>query len=576
MDKNLKNRIQEILQSNNGIQAFVVESNPGGGYGSSHVGPLQPNTRPNNGGSSSGGSSSNNNSSSSTNTSTADTTTATNNTTTSTEKTYEENQQKERDNNALTRFEETLRTKIAGGEGYSVDEQGNRMFGAPHQFLETTDKRLTANNNFGYCFMKDIFMEKPVVSLMPGKTNYLPDYSKADADLFKSLSTDDSDDAKSALEELVSDHGETRYYDFESDYTTYMTYVNLLCQTASIFLGIQDKKGPNGRKYRTYNWSSYQIFNDPVQIDFGNGIFKMVDDLAEYTKTLTSEIATDAFVGYNRYVNFYVDPSTAVNESISNSTQQSSLESTFDSIEGLVKEAAMFSAADQGGFVSDMIGMGKDLVGGLMNVVSLGVFKKLLKTTETHVLNGSNIIFPDIWNDSEYSKSFNISINLVSPYGNTEAVYLNIIVPLIHLLCLSLPRQTSANSFGMPFLIRGSAPGMFSIDMGIVESITIEKGSDQTWTVTGLPTQVKVSLQIKDLYGNLMIPPANKPSLFFSNQGMLDYLGCMCGIDLTKPNIIFKLKTLKAMLDSTVVNSFNTGYASLMESFKNVLSNFNL
>ena len=128
----------------------------------------------------------------------------------------------------------------------------------------------------------------------------------------------------------------------------------------------------------------------------------------------------------------------------------------------------------------------------------------------------------------------------------------------------------------MPFLIRGSAPGMFSIDMGIVESITVEKGSDQTWTVTGLPTQVKVSLQIKDLYGNLMIPPANKPSLFFSNQGMLDYLGCMCGIDLTKPNIIFKLKTLKAMLDSTVVNSFNTGYASLMESFKNVLSNFNL
>ena len=81
-------------------------------------------------------------------------------------------------------------------------------------------------------------------------------------------------------------------------------------------------------------------------------------------------------------------------------------------------------------------------------------YSKLLNVAEEQVLHGSNLIYPEIWMDSEYSKTYSIKMRLVSPYGTREAIYLNIFVPMFHALCLTLPRQTSANSYASPFIIR--------------------------------------------------------------------------------------------------------------------------
>ena len=456
------------------------------------------------------------------------------------------------------------------------EAQNTRILGMPHQFLDTADIRIDSNNNFGYCFATNIYMERPIVTLMPGTVNYLPDYSNSDKKIFGSLMTDGSSNSKAVLSELISDHGETRYYDFASDYNNYITYVNLMCRVAAVYLGIDGKYGPDGKTpYRNYHWANYQSFNNYSAPVSDNNILKVIENFTDKLKEKVSNLATDVLVGQRSYVNFYVDPSTSVNESLSNSTQKSQLEGAFDSVEGIVKEASMLlnSISSAGDSIQQFMTSAGEAVLGLADTVTLGLFKNMLGLAEKEVLHGANLIYPEIWTDSEYSKSYSIQINLVSPYGDKEAIYLNVLVPMIHALCLALPRQSSANSFSSPFIVRGFSNGRFSIDMGMVESITIDKGPEQTWTVEGLPTQAKITLNIKDLYSQLMISPSNKPSLFFSNQGLMDYLGCMCGVDLSQPNVVLKVRTVKALL-SAINDIPNNAYLKLTESVRNKLTSF--
>ena len=184
-------------------------------------------------------------------------------------------------------------------------------------------------------------------------------------------------------------------------------------------------------------------------------------------------------------------------------------------------------------------------------------------------MKGSNILFPELWQNSHYNKSYNVTINLVSPYGDKESLYLNILVPLMHILVLGLPRQSTANSFSHPFLVKAFSKGWFSCEMGIVDSIQIDKGgSGEAWTIDGLPSEMKVTLGVKDLYSNLMITPTTKPGLFFENQGMIDFLAVMCGIDLTRPNFLIKLESMFSIFTGKVINLPKEAYNDIIQSVR--------
>lgn len=460
-------------------------------------------------------------------------------------------------NTGNTYYYDVLRyqsTKTAKSKSESVfDAQNTQLLGIPHQFLDTADFRIDEKNYFGYCFAKDIFMERPVVTFMPGKVNYLPDYSKQDKKIFGSLSADmNNENSKNALKDLMDENAESRYYDFASDYSTYIRYVNLMCRVAATYLGIEKRIGPDGKTpYAMYDWANYQLLNNyETPVKDNTGILSAIEDLGSYLTEKLGQLSSDVIAGQRNFVHFYVDPSTSINETMSNGTQKSQLEGAFDSMEGIVKEASMLlsSISGAGEQVGQFVTSAGEGIISLVDTVSLGLFKNMLGLAEKEVLHGANIIYPEIWMDTDYSKSYTVQLNLVSPYGEKEAVYLNIMVPLLHALALSLPRQTSANSYTMPFIIRAFAKGWFSCDMGIVESISIDKGPEQSWSIEGLPTQVKITMTVKDLYSQLMMSPSNKPNLFFTNQGMMDYLGSLCGVDLTVPNIVFKAASIKALL----------------------------
>jgi len=186
-----------------------------------------------------------------------------------------------------------------------------------------------------------------------------------------------------------------------------------------------------------------------------------------------------------------------------------------------------------------------------------------------NVLNGSNILFPELWGDSSYNKSYNVTINLVSPYGDKESIYLNVIVPLMHLLALCLPKQTTANTFASPFLVKVFAKGWFSCEMGIIDSISIDKaGSGDSWSVHGLANEMKVTLSIKDLYSNLMVTNATRPDLFFQNYGLIDFLAVTCGVDITKPNFLLKLETIYSVFFGKALDLPKNMYNELIQAIR--------
>lgn len=482
------------------------------------------------------------------------------------------------DSNTVTAqdIDQKIKDMISGANKTDTDplDASTKLFGCPFQLLNTADLRVSKNLDLGRKYIENFIAEAPIVFFQPGKPNYLPDI---DEDRKKSLTQAFSGvsdgDGKSMIDEIISD-GDVRYFDFIPDYADYIRYVNLLCRACAIYLGIGDKEAPDGKtKYKYYNWENYKYRKAYAKESEASSSSSVFDKVAGAVSEATGTLVDDLF-GAGNFVQFYVEPNTSSSESASNGTQHSMLESMVESGESIMKEMSFLlntgavSNADEmiKKFGTGMQSLGEHVASGGQNIIS-----RLLGVAGTTV-SGANFIFPEIWSDSDYNKSYSVSINLVSPYGDKESIYLNVIVPMMHLLALSLPRQTTANSYGSPFLVKVFSKGRFSCEMGIVDSISLEKGgSGDAWSVDGLPLEVKMSVSIKDLYTNLMVSSTKQSALFFQNQGLIDFLSVTCGVDITRPNLELKVESMLAMLTNKPFDIGNIMYNNVIESLKNTI-----
>lgn len=429
----------------------------------------------------------------------------------------------------------------------------NRLFNQPHHFLDSADPILNSKVALGRKYMEAIASNSKIVYLLPGTTQFLPGYSDATktalTDLFTGKTAGNEND-NWALNELIGNSTTpTKYFSFMSDYSNYMQYVNLLCRAAAIFLGIGDNVGPDDKtKLKHYNWHNYKYKNFVKQ--------KSNSSLFEKTTTMTYAMAQEALFGDFQYVTFYADVDTSATEEFSNSTQSSKLSGLLETGTDWMKELQFIQGLGDGDTgISGLLDDAKTSFSEIADKLAgskTGVIGKILDSA-SDVLAGASIIFPEIWSDSEYSKSYSLTFNLVSPYGDIESIYLNVYVPMFHLLALTLPKQMekSANSFTAPFLVRAFSKGWFSTQMAIIDRMSIEKNS---WTVDGLPSSMKISISIKDLYNDLMMTPSTKPMEFFSNSGMMDFLAVHCGVDITKPQFILYIDTISSLLLGKVID----------------------
>jgi len=467
----------------------------------------------------------------------------------------------------ITRFLTENRTRDAV-------KDNTRIFGHPFQFTNIADYRPFAENdvNFGRKYLENIILEAPVVYFCPGLPDYMPDADKETKEKIDAyIKTRGEDVSGEILDSVLGE--DIRYFGFVSAYAEYIRYVNLLCRACAIYMGIGDKKVPpphSDYTYSTFDWGRYSNLNyTEPKAENKSGIFEKIASVAD---SLKDKIVDELFGDY-RFLKLYVDPSGNVNESGSNSTSASQIAGLFDQIEGIVKEIGFFS---NGSFLDSMVSGASEGISSILNGAtgaldsnsSAGLSKII--GNASHVLTGSNVIFPELWSGSDYSKSYSFNINLISPYGDKESIYLNIIVPMMHIIAISMPRQTSANSFGSPFLVKLFSKGWFTCELGIVESIQIEK-NPESWTVDGFPTEVKISLNVKDLYPNLMISKSTAPTLFFSNQGLIEFLAVTCGVNLTTADIGLKIETILKTLTNTITDIPSSMYDTALESIRNAI-----
>lgn len=419
----------------------------------------------------------------------------------------------------------------------------HRLYNSPYHFLDSADTILNSKVGLGRKFMENISSNAAIVYFLPGTTNYLPGYSDERKNALSSVlagkSAGNSND-NWALSEILSKGTTTKYFDFMHDYANYMTYVNIMCRACALFLGIGDEIGPDGStKYKYYNWHNYKYKNF-VNSKKGESVFEKPSD-PSYSSV------QEALFGDYQYVQFYADTGTSTSEDFGNSTVTSKLAGMLDTGSDWIKELAFIKGA---GGIGDDNGLFESAKSSLNEIVDKlagdkdGVVARVIDGAQ-NVLIGANMIFPELWSSSDRNKSYSMNFNLISPYGDKESLLLNIYVPLMHLLALALPKQNSANGYQAPFLVKAFSKGWFSTEMAIVDRLSIDKTE---WTVDGLPSCIKVSLSLKDLYSDLMITPSTSPIKFFSNQGLMDFLAVNCGVDITKPNFITYINVLTSML----------------------------
>ena len=435
------------------------------------------------------------------------------------------------------------------------------VLGVPHQFTGITDPRLsnkmdkTSMHYLGRSYASHIIKNMPLLIVTPGNVRFSLASTKQSrsnmlAGILNGAFESNIGGGLNLVNEIassVSGIGDNnpgkytgKYYQLEYAAVEYFEYVSIMLRAASHFLDIEHEK-LNNRELGSFNWRTDSSASLTNQDDIvGN---RMLNDISR----LISGIGSFG----NQSIAIYGNCGETVQDSFSNDTTQSSLANSLNSISDQVREFKFLG----GGFLGDntvksydaMInGIGDPLQNATKSDYTLlGALNNVVTKAQT-ILTGGRLIFPDIWANSAFGRSYSVSMKLVSPSGDKLSIFLNILVPIYHILGFTLPRQsTDAQGYREPFLVRMYYRGMFHIDIGIISGLSITKGAEGEWTKDGLPTVAEVQFDIKDMYQSL--PMSNTAVGLFSNIEELDYIANSCAININTNEQTRALSLYKAV-----------------------------
>ena len=291
------------------------------------------------------------------------------------------------------------------------------------------------------------------------------------------------------------------------------------------------------------------------------GTFKSV-------KKKAASIATSLYatISNMQYVRFCVDPTSGFTENYNNETGTSMLKGAFDNGSDVLKEVSFIinsgGAGENDDGFKELINSATDSLSNALNGNNVtSILSRLLNLTG-NVIKGSNVIMPDIYKSSSRPTSYQFTVHLKAPYGNKLGIYMDNLVPLMHLVCLAIPKQSTANTYDSPFLVKAFMDGVCNINLGMITDLQVNKTvSEQSWTVDGMPNEIDVTFTITDLYSDLTMSPQENPILFLNNTSLIEYLANTCGMSLVTPKISSKIgmaiNTIKNRLTDVPQNITN-------------------
>ena len=311
-----------------------------------------------------------------------------------------------------------------------------------------------------------------------------------------------------------------------------------MLRTAAVLLEI-DNEEVDGQKLGTFQW----LFASR------NASLSQEEDVGKINFDIYGNDKLHSLLGpYAGCLPFYADCGNTVDDSFSNSTTQSQLSSAMNSLSDTGRELNFLVGnvgSTLGLTLTKLTGM-EDLTNNqeaLAEIVdnalgSNNILSNILNKCQT-ILAGGRLLFPEIWADSSFSRSYNCKMRLVSPSGDKLSIFLNILVPFYHVLALTLPRQSIDQSYFSPFLVRAYTRSLFNVDMGIITDLNVTKGSEGEWTKDGLPTVAELSFTIKDLYDGMFMSSADDVGSMniLSNVSELDYIANSCGVNINDQEV---------------------------------------
>jgi len=453
------------------------------------------------------------------------------------------------------------------------------IFGMPFQFLGSVDPRITDpfgngtpnnpmdNENFGVgsIYSEKIVARMPLLFLVPCRQKFMENFSDSDRNTVLNALVSGIDDVSNVINTLDKSG---RYYTTVFDTARYFNHVNMMCAELAVLMGIGDKEVPVGSgescKVKNIDWSKQ-----------------------------TNSAFDDAFYAGQGPI-FYVDGADNLSENFSNSSTESSLASAINQFSDQAKEIKFLLGSNSalGALVDSVKSAAGSLGGGLSGAVDSlagGMLADLSNTGITTIINGGKLLFPKIWQDSSFDRSYSFEIKLRSPDHDNLSIFLNIMVPFIHLLCMVLPEGMDngqiidPNGYMTPFLCKAYMKGMFNIDMGLITNMSATRGATAQWNDDGLPTQMDISITIEDLYSGLALTArAGESSVLgapkrlaavVGNTAMMDYLSNLAGINVGDTEIGRRSRLLYSLITQDLRKIPSRKWASLDNGLNNIIAN---
>lgn len=277
-------------------------------------------------------------------------------------------------------------------------------------------------------------------------------------------------------------------------------------------------------------------------------------DVDGFTSFLNAELDDGS-----AFIAFRVDNDGAVQESFSNTAQESELQGKINNMSG-GSRSTNFSFA--GGNIGDglvaqtvqgAIGAVKNVITGLADGVGMSGLA---------ALGGAAFVdIPKHWQSSNAQlPRMNYKFRLVSPYGNKISQLFNLYVPLSMILAAALPLSTGKQSYTSPFILELYDRGHAQTRLGIIDSLSITRGvGNLGFNNSGEAMAIDVSFSVLDLSTVMHMPlgrgfSLTNPlsSIFDDSNSFTDYMAILGSLSLTEQ--IYTWDKLKLDLTRQMAN----------------------
>ena len=462
------------------------------------------------------------------------------------------------------------------------------LWGMPYAFTDITDPipgAITRGNGdgqswfYGRVYSETFLSDMPILVITAGIPSFMTQANQEDRKtIFATLAGgEDSDEKLSQIASSMDKFEGLEYFTFQESMVEYYGYVNFMCRGIASFLNLDTDEG------FVNNFKSF--FKDAI---FGADFEKRPTRVHWENYPMAKEIDQFAGESYAPYIACYVDPNSSGGESLSNSTTQSMLagiNSLSDKTRDMGFMFAHVTGNDMKMYSNDVNEkVTKDFADMQMDSNLSQRFNSMIHSSAAVLKNGGKMIFPEIWSDSNYQKSFSINAAFHSPYGDKMSIFFHVIVPFVHLFCLAAPRQLGINGIMSPFLVRAYIKGEFCCTMGIIDSFSFKKGGPgDAWSIDSLPTSIEVDMSIQELYSSISISRVenvgdalgvagiNYP---LSNTMLLDFMANLTACDLNVNQTTRKVKLILIYLQAKLTDPITDVPNKTIRRIRRAVGNF--